>query len=86
MANLIDYRTISGWKTEKLYMTPSDFGYSLVPIYGGHSMTVELGQWIIDNIVDKWTYFAFGGHQTNLGVTYCFESKEDAVAFKLRFV
>ncbi len=83
MANYIEQIFITGWRHD-MFITPADSGYLVIPMYGQKNVSIETGQWIVENLLGKWSCFRFGG-KVRSGTSYCFELESDAMAFKLMF-
>lgn len=73
------------------YTSMQFYGYYPIPIYGQKERCIEIEKWISINVSGNWTSYLFinlvrkGDRPKGSGYSYCFNNKEDAMAFKLRW-
>ena len=66
---------------------PEDCGWTVVTLDGVtiHNFDITIIEWINDNVSGKWTWWEFDEY-TDGGISIGFENKEDAMAFKLKWL
>lgn len=67
----------------EIYPVTKEIEDTWLEIYYDDSFTVEVREWIVENVKDDWSVVGWSGV---IGCILYFKDEEDAMAFKLRWL